>query len=133
MKARQDFTIFVNTVGTPVSHQSGDSLKGIKKIVVKKGEVVPKDLHSHFLQFTSDLIDLTTVTDNERKQALHPIIIVKPKPSKKIEKKKFTKQEINYMNKEKQIALLKKLGWKGSIPRREKSLIALILKLQEEK
>ncbi len=130
MKARQDFIIYVNAVGSPVSYKSGESLKGKKKIVVKKGDVVPKELHSHFLQFTSDLIDLSTVTEEERKKALHPIIIVKP--HKKIEKK-FTRQEINYMNKEKQIALLKKLGWKGSIPRREKSIIALILKLQEEK
>ena len=130
MKARQDFTIYVDTVGTPVSHQSGDSLKGIKKIVVKKGSVVPKELHSHFLQFTSDLIDLTTVTEDERKNAIH---VSKEKPKKVKKAKKYTKTEIIDMNPKEQTVLLEKLGFTGTIPRRERSRTALILKLQEEK
>ena len=128
MKARQDFTIYVDKVGTPTSHYSGDSLKDKKKIVVKKGDEVPKDLHSYFLQLHSDWIDLSSVTEDERTKAIQ---VSKEKPVKK-KKKKLTKKEVNYLTKKEQTAYLKELGYTGKIPKRESSVISLIMKLQEK-
>ena len=74
MKARQDFEVFVDKNFNRVNHSSGNAMTGKKRLEIKKGDEIPKELNADLLQYNPDYIDLTTVTDKERE------FLKKPKP-----------------------------------------------------
>ena len=79
MKAIQDFEVFVNKNNDRVPHYSGSSIEGKKKLAIKKGEDIPKEVASDILQFNRDFVDLKTVTDEERTKVKKPAPKIVPR------------------------------------------------------
>ena len=126
MKAAQDFVIYEGKEGHLVPYYSGDSLDGIKKISIKKGEEIPskhlKDLVNHI----PDYVELEYVNNDI---VIPKELRKKPKKAKdeKKEKKGYTKEELDNMRFSKLKSMAKEMGHTG---RSKSGLIKHILENQ---
>ena len=83
MKAKQDFRIFLDKEGTPVSYKSGDPMTGIKKIEVMKGKEIPKEIEKTILIRFPDFAEIP----EEKKKEI-------PKPEPRVTKRKYSMENL---------------------------------------
>lgn len=119
MKARQDFRMFIDKEGTPISHKSGESMEGKKKIEVAKGKEIPKEIEQIILvRFPS----FAEIPEEKRKEI--------PKPEPRVTKREYSMENLG----NKSLSELKKIGAKFEPPitdRSKNQIISEILTAQE--
>lgn len=109
MKAAQDFELYENNEGNLVPYYSGDSLTGIKKISVKKGEDIPS---KHLKDLVNHLPDYVELKYKNNDMIIPEELRKKPKKEEK-KLKGYTKEELNDMNFSKLKEIAEKLGQTG--------------------
>ena len=130
VKARQDFTLYLDKSGNPLSYKEGDPLGEARKVSVKKGKEVPSEVLNLVFYNIPDYLDLKyknndIVISKELEVELKKI----PKKSKKQEK--YTKESLLEVLDKKGFKALKLIGKKFNVTdRSSRRLIQEILNAQ---
>ena len=130
VKARQDFTLYLDKSGNPLSYKEGEPLGEARKVSVKRGKEVPSEVLKLVFNNIPDYLDLKyknndIVISKELEIELKKV----PKVSKKQEK--YTKESLLEVLAKKGFKALKLIGKKFNVTdRSSKRLIKEILNAQ---